>query len=407
MSNIKKDFKNYYEGISKIGYGKFSTVYKVKPKGKIEYRALKVINKEIIKSQCKQKDIENEFKKIKEILINDVENMKICGNNNKNSIQIYKFFETEKDFIIEMELCDENLLHLLKRKKEKLNKKEIYNILNQLNKTFKIMSEKKIVHGNIKLENFLIKYENKEKTKYNVKITDYCSKIDYLYKILHSIKDTFYSSAPEILEGEKYNYKCDLWSLGIVIQILYNKLGEKNFNDLNKLKKNGKDDLDNLIIGLLSKEPKNRLTWEDYFNHPIFKKKNDFESNRINAENIEFNKYEGNYSKEGFQNKIKKYALKIGARAIYIALLLYYAIPSVSLIDKTLIIGSLGYFISPFDLIPDFIPVIGYLDDIGALTFAFYKVGSNIDDRVKEKAKNKFKSIFGNYTDEQIDKLLD
>ena len=354
-----------------------------------------------------KKDIGNEFKKIKEILINDVENMKICGNNNKNSIQIYKFFETEKDFIIEMELCDENLLQLLKRKKAKLNKKEIYNILNQLNKTFKIMSEKMIVHGNIKLENILIKYENKEKTKYNVKITDYCSKIDYLYKILPSIKDTFYSSAPEMLEGEQYNYKCDLWSLGIVIQILYNKLGEKNFNDLNKLKKNGKDDLDNLIIGLLSKQPKNRLTWEDYFNHPFFKKNNDFESNRINTPNIEFNKYEGNYSEEGFQNKIKKYALKIGAKAIYIALLLYYAIPSVSLIDKTLIIGSLGYFISPFDLIPDFIPVIGYLDDIGALTFAFYKFGSNIDDRVKEKAKNKFKSIFGNYTDEQIDKLLD
>ena len=63
MSNIKKDFKNYYEGISKIGYGKFSTVYKVKPKGKIEYRALKVINKEIIKSQCIKKILEMNLRK--------------------------------------------------------------------------------------------------------------------------------------------------------------------------------------------------------------------------------------------------------------------------------------------------------------------------------------------------------
>ena len=140
-------------------------------------------------------------------------------------------------------------------------------------------------------------------------------------------------------------------------------------------------------MGLLSKQPKNRLTWEDYFNHPFFKKNNDFESNRINAANIEFNKYEGNYSEEGFQNKIKKYALKIGAKAIYIALLLYYAIPNVSLIDKTIIIGSLGYFISPFDLIPDFIPVIGYLDDIGALTFAFYKLVLILMIELKKKLK--------------------
>ena len=34
------------------------------------------------------------------------------------------------------------------------------------------------------------------------------------------------------------------------------------------------------------------------------------------------------------------------------------------LLSKILIGAAVGYFISPIDLIPDFIPVIGYLDDV-------------------------------------------
>jgi uncharacterized membrane protein YkvA (DUF1232 family) len=38
--------------------------------------------------------------------------------------------------------------------------------------------------------------------------------------------------------------------------------------------------------------------------------------------------------------------------------------PAVSGKDKALVLGSLAYLASPLDLIPDFIPVIGELDDI-------------------------------------------
>lgn len=34
---------------------------------------------------------------------------------------------------------------------------------------------------------------------------------------------------------------------------------------------------------------------------------------------------------------------------------------------KMIIIGALGYFILPVDLIPDFIPVAGFTDDAAAL----------------------------------------
>ncbi len=38
--------------------------------------------------------------------------------------------------------------------------------------------------------------------------------------------------------------------------------------------------------------------------------------------------------------------------------------PRVPLLPKLVIIGVIGYAVSPIDLIPDFIPVLGYLDDL-------------------------------------------
>ena len=44
--------------------------------------------------------------------------------------------------------------------------------------------------------------------------------------------------------------------------------------------------------------------------------------------------------------------------------------PSVSARNKAICIGALLYFINPIDLIPDHLPVIGYLDDFAVLSLA-------------------------------------
>ena len=119
----------------------------------------------------------------------------------------------------------------------------------------------------------------------------------------------------------------------------------------------------------------------------------------------EVNKYAKDYSESGFWEKIKKFAAKMGVKPLYISLLLYYSIPKVSFIDKTIIIGSLGYLISPIDLILDTIPVIGLADDIGMLMLAYYRIKSNIDDETRQKAKEKLKSIFSEFDENIISEL--
>ncbi|WP_239616285.1 YkvA family protein [Cohnella mopanensis] len=108
-------------------------------------------------------------------------------------------------------------------------------------------------------------------------------------------------------------------------------------------------------------------------------------------------KYEKHYSDEGFWAKLKKSAKDAGSKVVYSGLLLYYAVqsPKTPLKARVQIYGALGYLILPIDLVPDFLPVVGYVDDLGALGLALGAVAQSIDQEVKQKAKDKLKDLFG------------
>ena len=117
--------------------------------------------------------------------------------------------------------------------------------------------------------------------------------------------------------------------------------------------------------------------------------------------------YEKEFSFSKLVEKIKNTAKKAGLRTIYMVLLLYYSLgsPELSILDKATIYGALGYFISPLDLIPDYIPVIGYLDDVSILGWALKKIYHNITDTTRKQAKTKLFDWFGNYNEEEINDL--
>ncbi|HKW45989.1 MAG TPA: DUF1232 domain-containing protein [Gemmatimonadaceae bacterium] len=51
--------------------------------------------------------------------------------------------------------------------------------------------------------------------------------------------------------------------------------------------------------------------------------------------------------------------------------------PRVALIDKALVFGAIAYIVTPIDLIPDFIPFIGEVDDVYLLVIALQRLISN------------------------------
>ncbi|NPV51362.1 MAG: DUF1232 domain-containing protein [Candidatus Methanofastidiosum sp.] len=66
-----------------------------------------------------------------------------------------------------------------------------------------------------------------------------------------------------------------------------------------------------------------------------------------------------------------------------------YRDPRVPWYVKIIILFLLGYFISPIDLIPDFIPVIGYIDDILIISLTIYLIIKLIPAEVFQDCRNK------------------
>ncbi len=119
-------------------------------------------------------------------------------------------------------------------------------------------------------------------------------------------------------------------------------------------------------------------------------------------------KYSKHFSEDSFFSKILKYGKTAGMKVVFAALLLFYAMKSdkMPLSDKALVVAALGYFILPIDLIPDFIPIAGYADDLTALYVALKKVTSYIDNETITQARDKLTGWFGAADENDIQSVL-
>lgn len=119
---------------------------------------------------------------------------------------------------------------------------------------------------------------------------------------------------------------------------------------------------------------------------------------KISEDDINFmnEKYQKEFNESSFWDKLKKKAKKIGLKSIFYALVLYYILEKkeVTKADKLIIIGALGYLISPLDLIPDFIPFGGFADDGFALFLAIRRVIKYVDEDIITKSHTKISKWF-------------
>ena len=97
---------------------------------------------------------------------------------------------------------------------------------------------------------------------------------------------------------------------------------------------------------------------------------------------------EKHYSEKGFINKISSSGGKLSSKALHAAATLYVALKSDDMptSNKLVMLGALGYFILPVDLVVDVLPLIGLSDDVFVITAALAKVYMSITDDMKEQA---------------------
>ena len=121
----------------------------------------------------------------------------------------------------------------------------------------------------------------------------------------------------------------------------------------------------------------------------------------------DFRSYANKFSPSDFFDKVARIAKRAGAKLVYAALILYYTLQSdkVSTTDKALIVGALGYMISPIDAVPDAIPIIGLTDDLAVLVFVLKKVWGNVEEEIKDKARQRLSKWFDEDEIKEIDDL--
>ncbi|MBP3778610.1 MAG: DUF1232 domain-containing protein [Prevotella sp.] len=123
----------------------------------------------------------------------------------------------------------------------------------------------------------------------------------------------------------------------------------------------------------------------------------------------DFMSYANRFSQSDFVEKISRIAKRAGAKLVYAALILYYTLQSdkVSKTDKAIIIGALGYMISPLDVIPDAIPIAGLTDDLAVLLYVLKKVWTDIDPAIMDQARKRLSKWFDEEEIAEINNLFD
>ena len=263
MSNFNTTFKikDYVVDRRRIGKGSFSTIYKCKHNITDKTYALKEIT---IDKNKNKTSIKREFEIMRKL-------------NHENIVKIH-------DVIIDTQL--NNIYFIMDYyeygdlsnflKKQPLKEKFTRKYMKQLSNGLKYLLDNNILHRDLKPQNILLS------KNYDVKITDFGFATYYTKDtIINTLCGSPMYMAPEIITKNGYDYKSDLWSVGIILYEMlhgYTPFNVQNFIELIKeikkknisIKVDVSEECKDLIYSLCKTNPNERIGWNDFFNHKWF-----------------------------------------------------------------------------------------------------------------------------------------
>lgn len=208
------------------------------------------------------------------------------------------------------------------KKRQRLPEKQVKRFMKQIANGLKPLNKLRIVHRDLKLSNFLLTDDTDYPT---IKICDFGlarqkgSKDTSL--MFNTLCGTPMYMAPEVLNGEKYDERADLWSMGTIIYELlvgHPPFQGKSLPDLIDKIRQGRYIIPksvaispvciNLISGLLISDPGKRFTWDDFFDHP-FITESDSDSEEEGKDESEYSDIKSqnmSYIKKNSEERAKK-----------------------------------------------------------------------------------------------------
>lgn len=207
LKNIlnKDELSNHYKAVEKIGTGSFGKVYKVIHLKTGQERALKVINKNIIKYQDDEKQFLKEIELLSQL-------------DHPNIIKVYEYFVENNNYYVVQELCKGGELYEQIYQIDSFTEKSAASIIKQLFSAVYYLHSLNIVHRDLKPENIML--ESTSSDDFSIKLIDFGT-ANYFSedKLLTQKVGTSLYIAPEVVM-KKYNQKCDIWSCGVILFIL-------------------------------------------------------------------------------------------------------------------------------------------------------------------------------------------
>ena len=266
-------FTDYYELKEVIGKGKFGVVNRGIHKKTQQHVAVKIINKESIKT------LED-----KELVRIEIGILKLC--HHPNIVRLLDHLENEDYIFIVTEFIEGGTLgQYFKKKNFNFSERQASSIMSQIANGVKYLHKYGIVHRDLKPDNIMITQQN----DYGIiKIMDFgLSKIVSTQEKMVDGYGTLSYVAPEVLLRTPYNKEVDIWSMGIILYyMLCGHLPFKGNKEVIIAEKIVNDELEfdeeewevrskrvrELIVSCLKKEPEERITIDEFLNHPWFKK---------------------------------------------------------------------------------------------------------------------------------------
>jgi len=278
VENIKKaigyvKFSDLYEMKEVIGKGKFGVVNLGIHKKTGQQVAIKILNKENIKTT-----------EDKELVRIEIEILKLC--HHPNIVRLLDHLENNDYIYIVTEYIGGGTLgQYFKKKKFNFSERQATNIMSQIANGVKYLHQYGIAHRDLKPDNIMITQQN----DYGViKIMDFgLSKILSPNERMVDGYGTLSYVAPEVLLRTPYNKEVDIWSMGVILfYMLSGKLPFRGHKEQEVAEKIVYDPLEfddddwetrsqkvqDLISCCLEKKKEDRITIDKFINHPWFKK---------------------------------------------------------------------------------------------------------------------------------------